>query len=204
MSLHFSKLNIPLDHWSINTNYEYFIKKVKVDEQHFVSIKLNPTDRRGYRLIIQYDVDNDSDIKSTFNRVWTSDEMNAVFKVATTLSGLFFNLNLFPQIIFAANNSMDIIKSTETSDCSEDKIEYDVRVGYREPCILHVHILGRGISNHEYVKGIPLDAPEIGQEFNLKGNGDQFENKKKLEWTQAQRDSFKSIVLDFLQLKFPL
>lgn len=66
--------------------------------------------------------------------------------------------------------------------------------------MMHVHLFGRGIPDREYIKGIPLDAPSIGEEFNLKGQGDSALHMKKISWNTQQRESFKTLTR-FLGLK---
>eukprot|EP01119_Soliformovum_irregulare_P021665 TRINITY_DN7266_c0_g1_i3.p2 TRINITY_DN7266_c0_g1~~TRINITY_DN7266_c0_g1_i3.p2 ORF type:complete len:117 (-),score=28.80 TRINITY_DN7266_c0_g1_i3:32-382(-) len=88
-------------------------------------------------------------------------------------------------IFFAGNNAME----------EEDG---DLIVGRKEPFLLHAHILGRGASQHQYIEGIPFDAPSIGEEFDLKGNGSPEENRQKLPWTQEAMMKFHQHIQTWL------
>lgn len=96
--------SIPDNHWAIKCEEEFLVGVYDSMDKK-VLVKLNPTDRRGYRVIIQL---YSSDMKSTFNRVWSQEEMNAVLFVASKLSMMYFDLGLFPQMVFAGNNSMEV------------------------------------------------------------------------------------------------
>jgi hypothetical protein len=71
-------------------------------------------------------------------------------------------------------------------------------VGKKEPSMLHLHILGRGDPKTEYIPGIPLDAPAIGEEFNLKGQGKINDNTKKLPWSIDQLNIISSKLKTFI------
>jgi hypothetical protein len=80
-------------------------------------------------------------------------------------------------------------------------------VGKKEPSMLHFHILGRGDPKTEFIHdpnydiGISLDSPEIGEEFNLKGEGDEKLNMKKLSWPNQGVVKFKTLLVNFLMEK---
>jgi hypothetical protein len=181
-----SSSSIPDNHWSMHCKKEWKVAVLKVDD-NLVLIQLNPTDSRGYRLITQLYSSND--MKSTFNRQWTTTEMISVFKVGALLSTFFFENELFPQVYFAGNNSMEVENGM-------------VLLGRKEPSMMHIHVLGRGVPGREYIKGAPYIAPEVGEEFNLKGDGHEL-GKKKMPWTQNQRDTFKAALFKFLKENSP-
>lgn len=167
--------NISLTHWSIDCDPDFFVQTITMNGCHIL-IKINPTDRRGYRLIIQ--LWGKKDIKSTLNRPWTESEMDSVFRAASMISRYYYSKGLIPQIVFAGNNSME----------REGEV---IVIGKNEPAMMHVHIFGRGLIEKEYIFGIPLGGPEIGKEFNLVGQGDE-KGQAKVPWSSEQRRSFLS------------
>jgi len=71
--------------------------------------------------------------------------------------------------------------------------------GKIEPYFLHAHVLGRGVPQHEYIAGIPLDAPDIGTEFNLKWEGDAACRLAKIPWNSHQRLIFQKTLREWLK-----
>lgn len=183
--IEFAEVNIPDSHWAIKCEKSFFVAIVECLNKKKVLVKVNGTDRRGYRIIIQlYDIE----IRSTLNTTWNEEEINAVFGTAALFMPFYIGLGTYPQVIFAGNNCME-------------KTENGIIVGRKEPCMLHVHMLGRGIPTVEYIPGIPNSSPEIGEEFNLKGQGDESKGFKKLPWKEEQLSTFKEMLLDWLNRK---
>jgi hypothetical protein len=173
------------NHWAIELDKKFGIAIV-CDKGFKLWIKINSTDRRGYRLIVQY---VGKDAKETLNRRWTVEEMTLLNRVASILCQFYYDLNLIPQVYFAGDNAMQAV-------------EDNVIIGQNEPSMLHVHILGRGLPEVEYIQGIPLDAVPVGEEFNLKGEGDQAKGLKKLKWSDEQLFMMKSKLVEFLSKSF--
>lgn len=173
--------SIPEDHWAIKCQHGFKVAVINVNGFDIL-VKINPTDRRGYRLIVQL---HNEDMKSTFNRQWTGAEMTSVFEMGALLSGFYYDIGLVPQIVYAGNNSME-----QEGD--------SVLIGRKEPAMCHIHVFGRGIPDKEYINGIKLQCPKIGEEFNLKGNGDEKENMKKLPWSDDQLIAFKTMLLNYI------
>lgn len=176
---------IPENHWSIQLDPKFGVGTVTLKNGMSFWIKINPTDKRGYRLIIQFV--NEKDMKSTLNRQWTIEETSSLFQVASTFTKLYYDLNLIPQIYYAGNNSMELEKGKS------------VLIGKKEPSMLHVHLLGRGNPDFEYLPGQKLKATFVGEEFNLKGTGDVAKNEKKVPWEESERIIFKSLLTEFIE-----
>ena len=147
---YFPVSEIPDDHWSIKLDPKYGIGTVNVLGNHNLWVKINPTDHRGYRIIVQYIGKDIKDIKSTLNRKWTIEETEALFKVGAVMNQFYYNLDLTPQIYFAGNNSMELVNSK-------------IIIGRKEPAMLHIHILGRGNPNEYHIQNssLKLDCPEV-------------------------------------------
>ena len=172
MSEHFvysSTNSIDNDHWSIRCPDNVYVGQTGFG----CLVKINPTDMRAFRLIVQFG--NSNNMRSTLNRQWTESEIDNVFGVASRIAQLYFKEGLIPQIIFAGNNSME-------------EENGNIVIGRKEPAMLHVHILGRGIQGKEYF-GIPYCGPKIGEEFNLKGNGEG--DFKKRAWNEEDLTMFR-------------
>ena len=68
----------------------------------------------------------------------------------------------------------------------------------KEPLMLHVHLICRGIIGKEYLPGLPLIGPRPGEVFDLRGNGSPTEGQKKLSWNPKERQ----LLQQWLQKKF--
>src|SRR5437763_1092589 len=120
------------NHWACNTskNVDNFITLIDKNNFSFL-VKLNPTDSRGYRTIIQFlgktnDVEN---INNTFNRSYTIDEKNALFSVTSEIASYYEKLGVIAQIEYAGNNSHEFKNNT-------------LYMGKEnEPSMLHSHII---------------------------------------------------------------
>lgn len=185
--LFYPTTDIPDTHWAINCEKEYKVGVFGVDGVE-VLVKINPSDCRGYRMIAQ--LYSSDDMKKTLNREWTVTEMNAVLKMGAILSKFYFEIGLFPQIYFAGNNSMEAINYIENTT---------ILLGKKEPSMMHIHVLGRGITGNEYVKGVTYIGPKIGLEFNLKGDGLLQDGMKKMPWDDDARMVLKTKVFGFLK-----
>jgi hypothetical protein len=133
-------------------------------------ILINPTDCRGYRLIVN--LWNKDDPKLTLNRPWSIEEMDVVMFAGAMLMQFMASIGCYPQLYFAGNNCVEAV-----SDGSCNYI-----AGIKEPAMLHFHVLGRGIDGVEYIDSIPLIQPGLGEEVNLKGQGSIENGMQKIPW----------------------
>ena len=179
----FSTKDIPKDHWALNLDSKYGVAILQTEEMKVVWITINPIDRRGYRLIIRY---APLDIIPSLNRKWTTDEFNCIFSIASVFTKFYYELGLLPQIFFAGNNAMEM------------KHE-EIIIGQKEPAFLHLHILGRGNPKAKYIDGTELGGTPIGEEFNIKGEGNEEGISKKVLWEEKERATFKQLLIAFLQ-----
>jgi len=152
----YGKINYDAHHWSLNSNEQFVIKYERENIYRFV-IMLNPTDCRGYRLIVKYICNNyDTNIKNTFNRKYTHEERTALLIVTSKFCTIIETFDLLTQIEVAGNNSHYF----------KDGITY---IGTeKEPSMLHSHIICRGDPNHNYIGSVKLRGPEPGQLFNMR------------------------------------
>ncbi len=67
-----------------------------------------------------------------------------------------------------------------------------VRYGYREPNMLHTHLVLRGIPGQAIVEGFEMKGPAIGEEFNMKGQGEEKDGFRKVAWMEAEFDVYKA------------
>lgn len=143
-------------HWSMNVDKQFVIRYEREDIYRFV-IMCNPTDCRGYRLIIKYiGNDDDTNIQNTFNRKYTHKERTTLLTITSRMCTVLEMFDLITQIEVAGNNSHYF----------KDGITY---VGTeQEPSMLHSHIICRGNPNHNYIGNVKLQGPEPGQLFNMK------------------------------------
>jgi hypothetical protein len=90
--------NIPEDHWSIKCPPEFKVAIVTLKpDGHKVLIKINPTDRRGYRLILQF---MDEPMESTLNRRWTVKEMNSIWTMASIFMSILLRIKSHSSNLF--------------------------------------------------------------------------------------------------------
>lgn len=142
-------------HWhlSFNEKNDFFVCNLKYNDIYY-TIKINSTNKRDFRIIVCLSGSsgtlNSIELKTTINREFTIEEKNGLFAIASYLTNLYEKLNLFPQISFAGNKAMKVSKDNFIILCEA------------EPLMLHLHILGRGITGKEYIKDIEYFAPEIG------------------------------------------
>jgi hypothetical protein len=167
------------NHWACQIpteKIEDFIVVVTKNNYSFL-VKLNPTDSRGYRTIVQY-IGHTSfksylcnkfkgltqySINETFNRPYTIEEKSALFAVTSEITQHYETLGLFPQIEYAGNNSHEF----------KNSIMY---VGkHTEPSMLHSHIICRGDPEHSYIDDVKLRGPIPGELFNMRDGKTKWE-----------------------------
>ncbi len=169
------------DHWALdNTKEGTCIAFIKFRDKYNYAIKLNPTDRRGYRALITYTGDDKSDIQTTFNRQYTIAEQHGLSDVTTLMIEIYKKLGLpIVQTAQAGNNSHSLLPSGMTQIGNE-----------KEPSMLHTHIWGRGNPAQEYISGIPLDGPKPGEMFDMMAKTPNVPgNQKKIKWEPQQLET---------------
>lgn len=157
-SIKFFKYDYPKDHWAIDyTRAGTSIAHVKVKGKYNYSVILNPTDCRGYRTIIRYLNNNNSDISSALNRPYTVAEERGLNAVTAMMEQVYKNMGLIPQFAQLGNNSQYFDERTR-----------EIIIGNEEePGMLHLHLWGRGDPEHEFIPGVPLRGPIPGLMFDL-------------------------------------
>lgn len=145
-------------HWSIDyTRAGTSIADITVRNKYHYSVILNPTDCRGYRIIIRYLNEGDSSLSSAFNRPYTVSEQRGLNDVASLMTQVYEKLGLIVQFSQLGNNSQSFDKETGVTLVGSEE----------EPSMLHLHMWGRGDPDMEYIPGVPLKGPEPGLMFDL-------------------------------------
>jgi hypothetical protein len=187
------KYHYPMDHWAVNptkerTGIAFFIFR---DKYRYI-VKLNPTDRRGYRILVSYLGKMNEDIQNSFNRPYTLEEQIGLLEIITVIITIYKIIGIpLVQCEQAGNNAH-----------SFDPQSKIVQIGnVDEPSTLHMHIFGRG-DDREYIKDIPLNGPELGVRFDMRGGASNIlGNCKKIKWESnllsIALDVFKQTLLDY-------
>lgn len=145
-------------HWSIDfTRAGTSIAIITVRDKYHYSVILNPTDCRGYRIIIRYLNEGDSSLSSAFNRPYTVSEQRGLNDVATLMTQIYEKLGLIVQFSQLGNNSHTFTEETGAILIGNEE----------EPSMLHLHMWGRGDPEMEYIPGVPLRGPIPGLMFDL-------------------------------------
>ena len=141
--------------------------------------------------------DDEKKLSSTWNRAYTLEERKLVFNLALQVEDWLRHDLHVPaiQIVYAANNAhSEVILMGE----QEGEQEQFLLGNLKEPLMLHVHLICRGIIGKEYFPGLPLTGPRPGEVFDLRGNGSPTEGQKKLSWKPKERQ----LLQQWLQKKF--
>jgi hypothetical protein len=173
----FHKVPYPEQHWARRLD-----PKFVVGTSHGFHVKLNPSDSRGYRLIVCLG-DDEQILPETFNRPYTADERASMWLVAMLFQEMLLEYGIpIVQMIEAGNNAQSLVKF-------EAKPEEEVVVlgNEKEPSMLHVHLICRGVPAQEYFPGAPLGGPPAGEIFDLRGAGDAALGQQKTPWTEQAR-----------------
>src|SRR3982750_4538787 len=81
------------DHRALdNTKEGTCLAFVKFRDKYSYAIKLNPTDRRGYRALVSYIGDKKVDIQTTFNRQYTVAEQRGLSDATTLMIEIYKKL----------------------------------------------------------------------------------------------------------------
>ena len=168
----------PEDRWSREykkPNMECWIADVIKNDICF-QIFCNPTDKRGYRIIISI-ADEETKNMSTFNRKYSYNETIMLTHLLGVMKYVFSEFGLEGQVQIAGNNSQFLHRNTMYFG--------DIK----EPSMLHGHIIGRGDPTYEYIGDVPLDGPQPGELFNMRGDVDETDigNKNKVRWASSKQ-----------------
>jgi hypothetical protein len=175
----YAPVTVPENHWALecpNQDNDNYVTVITTRFGNYY-VYLNPTDSRGYRLIVK--LFDPKDMRSTLNRTYTNDELAGLALVSALVMNTISNhFNLVGQLSYAGNNSHTFQDGNFV-------------VGEQEPSMAHMHIIFRGNPNHEYLKydgkeyGINLGGPVPGAMYNMRGDSkDENDegNKKKEKW----------------------
>ena len=182
----------PNDHWAL-TEFTLDDPKVvaicyidKIDSfSSAYAIYLNPTDSRGYRLIVRYI--NNHRMQSTFNRPFSTKEQHGLSMVTELVERTLAEIVPIVQVFKAGNNSQEM----------KDGV---VCIGTEnEPNFLHSHVICRGDPLFEYITGFPLQGPIPGLNFDMMGKTpSQPGNDKKIPWTTIDMKVAKAFLQNTL------
>jgi len=165
----------PDDHWALKPTAEgTAIVYVQYRNTYNYLVKLNPTDKRGYRCLVTYMGTKDSDLQSTFNRPYTAAEQKGLSEVTTLIIEIYklFGLPIV-QSAQAGNNSQCFIEKTSLVQIGNTK----------EPSQLHTHVWGRGDPKYNYIPKVALEGPLPGQMFDMMAKTPSVPgNEKKVLW----------------------
>lgn len=171
----------PRDHWALQP---YRMEDPKVitlanykDSEY--AVYANPTDKRGCRCIVRFI--NNQDMTSTINREYTHQEQHGLLLVAELVEKAFLQIFPIVQTFKAGNNSHKFDLETRTIHIGKPE----------EPSFLHLHIIGRGDPEAEYIPGIKLDGPVPGLNFDMMGKTvDEDGNDRKIKWEDGDMVKF--------------
>jgi hypothetical protein len=159
---------------------EHWAYKSAADANYFVArcgalyVKLNPTDSRGFRLIVSLE-----DHPDNWNRPFTREEHNALFLLAVQVKFILLEeLGVADvQIIQANNNAHGLAR------------DGSVLLGNaREPYMLHVHVVARDTPGRRFLQHLVLRGPAPGAVFDLRGEAD---SQRKLPWKVDERVEYR-------------
>lgn len=173
------------NHWSRRPCQDgSCIASIKYHDQYNYIIQLNPTDRRGYRIIIRYLGKNKIGIESSFNRSYSIAEQRGLLEISILMTKIYQQIGLpIVQIADAGNNTQSI-----------DPDNIKIQLGNdQEPSVLHLHMWGRGVQKKEYIEKVKLLGPKLGESFDM-SNG-------KISWDypklQLAVNAFKSALIEY-------
>lgn len=196
ISLHYLSYQYPKEHWAVDpikegTGIAFFT----VNNCYRYVVKLNPSDSRGYRFLVSYIGKTDQPISNSFNRPYQSAEELGLLDVTAIMMAVYYRLNIpIVQCAQAGNNAHSFDSLTKTIHIGNPK----------EPGMLHMHGIGRGDTTCEYIMGVPLEGPELGVTFDMRGETpDVPGNSKKIKWQKDQLSkalaTIKGTLVDYIK-----
>ena len=161
----------------------------------------NPTDARGYRSILKLVPSHDQkDMHSVYNRPYAYYEVAGLYSVVPIIIEAYKKLGVYAQVADLGNNAHLFVSEEERKNFFKDKATGGYFKGplpegaeaepaklpvgtmiigsKTEPGALHVHFIGRGDPNHDYVRGVPLNGPNPGKVFQPRAWNVEFSEKE--------------------------
>ena len=141
------------------------------------AVYLNPTDKRGYRSIVNM---IDSSVPgATFNRNYTSEERIGLGLVIQLVADVYSQIVPIAQTAVAGNNSHSFDPETGITYIGSPK----------EPSMLHGHVIGRGDPEKTYIGEVKLDGPVPGELFDMRGKTPEVKgNDGKVKWAKGEME----------------
>jgi hypothetical protein len=161
-------------HWSlkISSIVDPFHIGVYEYEKQTVGVYTNPSDCRGYRLIVRRVALDD--MYNGLNRPTTFHELAANNYICSMVASCIEeNTGLFVQIMRLGNNSHTLMNG------------HTVLGSEMEPFFEHCHLICRGKVGEKYICNLPLCGPEFGDPFNMKTG-----KNEKISWLKEDLVTF--------------
>jgi hypothetical protein len=187
----FNSMTYPKNHWFVKQHDMDFTDPHLVCFAHYVvnlkmytyRVMINPTDARGYRMIVAlHRTPNGDDVQYYANRKYSEQEEVGLSIVSTVVKRCFSSRVLVSHLCILGNRSHTFDPKTRTTTIGNEK----------EPGCLHAHIVWRGNPECEYITGVPLGGPEPGEVFGFMGTNTNVPgNENKLKWTDATRKNVR-------------
>jgi broad specificity phosphatase PhoE len=152
-----------------------------------IAIRLNETDARGYRALVEL---VDDDMSSTFNREYSDAEKSALSLALALMSSVYEDLGMAANTEIAGNNTQSLTKSGILQIGNE-----------KEPSLLHGHLIGRGNPKTCYINEVPLRGPVAGKLFNMRGDGEDEGNSAKVQWNEREMEEVANRLVQLLSDK---
>lgn len=176
----------PIDHWSNKLDDTIVLIKSNCGK-YITHVKLNPTDRRCYRMIVTtypLSKSGEPDIKLVHNINPKSELFFNLINISTQISVkiqyLISQYDFVTQFSFAANNSME-------------EIDNNLILGnIREPFFPHIHLIVRGTKNSNLF-GCKYIGPELGELFNMREGKVKWDDQIKEELKNNLKNLFSNI-----------
>jgi hypothetical protein len=189
----FYKGNYAPDHWALRPSSLQDPKVIclaKCLDNEYVTY-INPTDKRGYRCIVA--LINNKDMAGTLNREYDRTERVGLSILVAMVEEAFQKFVPIVQTFKAGNNSHKLDRDTGLTVIGKAE----------EPSLLHVHLIGRGDPESEYVAGVKLNGPVPGSNFDMMGKTEgEPGNDKKIRWDHAEMDKVvKTLKFEIEKLK---
>jgi hypothetical protein len=163
----------PDDHWAIDVanndcNIAYFAVSYEKDKELIYGVKVNNTDKSGYRLIIfligvieckihDIYVYTTPLIDLALNRPFTENEQKGLLEITGLIAQLYKNLGI------------EIVQFSQLGNNSHSFEDGVTKIGNdKEPSQLHLHIWGRGNPDAEFIHGVSFDCKTPGNDVILR------------------------------------
>jgi hypothetical protein len=176
LTIEFYDQPYPSNHWALHLN-----PKFVVGTWNGFHLKLNPSDSRGYRLIICLGA-HEATLPATFNRAYTSAERGKMWEFAVFIQNALLEFGVpIVQLYEAGNNAQRCAEGSYLTHLGNEQ----------EPSMLHAHLVCRGVPGKCYFPRVPLTGPPAGEMFDLRGLGHTADGQRKLPWTDRARTTVR-------------